>query len=60
MEKELANYSAGRPILSKDHRVVQAIAMKAKTDGKGAGFKYPEAADKTWPQFWDFLKSVQP
>ena len=58
MERELMNYSQGKEISSKDHRVVQAIAMKGRVDRKEVHFKYPNAVNKTWPQFWEFLASV--
>jgi len=57
MEEQLKNYENNDLITSKDHRVVQAIAMKAKVDGKIINYKYPEAVNKTWPQFWEFLKN---
>ena len=43
---------------SKDHRVVQAIAMLAKLKWKSIKFKYPQVVSKSWPQFWDFLKKL--
>ncbi len=39
---------------SKDHRVIQAIAMRYDL-GKNA-FAHPESVEKSWPQFWDFLE----
>ena len=47
MEQELQ----GNRILSKDHRVVQATTM-----AKDIPAKYPNAVNKTWPQFWKFLE----
>ncbi|MEK6889632.1 MAG: hypothetical protein AABX35_00430 [Nanoarchaeota archaeon] len=38
---------------SRDHRVVQAIAMLKKGKVK---FKHPEAVKKSWPEFWKFLE----
>lgn len=58
MEKELANYDKGKAVLSKDHRVVQAIAMKSVAENKKATFKYPESVNKTWPLFWKFLADL--
>ncbi len=43
---------------SKDHRVVQAIAMWAMFNHKTVRFKYPKSVNKSWPQFWKFLKVV--
>ena len=56
MEKALDEYKDKKAIASKDHRVVQAIAMKGKTEGRDAKFKFPAAVNKTWPQFWSFLE----
>ena len=58
MERELDNAKNGRGIESKDHRVVQAIAMWAKLNNKVVNIKYPESVNKSWPQFWDFMKSI--
>ena len=45
-------------IKSKDHRVVQAVAMLAKATGENIEVKYPEAVNKSWPQFWEFLNNA--
>jgi len=61
----LAGHESNRPIemeealqqekvTSKDHRVVQAVAM-LKRDVE---FKYPESVNKSWPQFWRFWKDA--
>lgn len=42
---------------SKDHRVVQAIAMFSKIKGKKIKFLYPECVSKSWSQFWKFLEA---
>jgi len=42
---------------SKDHRVVQAIAMFSKIKGRKIKFLYPECVSKSWPQFWKFLEA---
>ena len=55
MEKELKNLHEGKTIESKDHRVIQAVAMLAKFKGIKADFKYMESVKKSWPEFWDFL-----
>lgn len=44
-------------ITSKDHRVVQAMAMLAKVKNMPIKINYPEAVNKSWPQFWGFLNS---
>ncbi len=38
---------------SKDHRVVQAVAMRKKGE---VMIQYPDCVKKSWPQFWRFLK----
>lgn len=58
MEKTLLEYEKGNEISSKDHRVVQAITMKAKVDGQRIKVKYPDSVNKTWPQFWDFIENA--
>ncbi len=44
-----------KDITSRDHRVVQAIAMWGKINNKKVNILYPDAVNKSWPQFWDFL-----
>lgn len=39
-------------VISKDHRVVQAMAMLR---GNKINIKYPDSVNKSWPQFWRFL-----
>jgi hypothetical protein len=40
-------------VTSKDHRVVQAVAMLRKNK---KCIKYPDCVKKTWPQFWKFME----
>lgn len=47
----------GRKVISKDHRVVQAVAMWGKINDKKVDIAYPDAVNKSWPQFWEFLNS---
>jgi hypothetical protein len=72
MSEMLDSAKKGKAITSKDHRVVQAIAMWGKLNNKkinphtkglrprrfGVGVKilYPNSVKKSWPQFWNFLK----
>lgn len=65
MEKELKSFRNRDIIESKDHRVVQSIAMLQKTvmrelEQKSKGIpvnvKYPNSVNKSWPRFWDFLE----
>jgi hypothetical protein len=58
MEKAINQAKEGKMIDSKDHRVVQAIAMWGVVNKKKLKFIYPEAVNKTWPKFWDFLATV--
>jgi len=55
IEKSLKAAMEGKEINSKDHRVVQAIAMWSKVNKKEIKFNHPKSVDKSWPQFWDFL-----
>jgi hypothetical protein len=54
--KEMEIMMNKKIIDSKDHRVVQAISMKRKTKGEEITVKYPEVVNKSWPQFWKFIK----
>lgn len=49
----------GKEITSKDHRVVQAIAMWGKINNKKLKLAHPSAVNKSWTQFWDFLNSTK-
>jgi hypothetical protein len=46
----------GEKVTSKDHRVVQAIAMWGKVNKKEINITTPSAVNKSWPQFWNFLQ----
>jgi hypothetical protein len=59
MSEMLDSAKKRKAVTSKDHRVVQAIAMWGKINNKQAKILYPNAVKKSWPQFWDFLKFVQ-
>lgn len=58
MEKVMQLVEKEVEIDSKDHRVVQAIAMLAKLKGNSIKFKHPEVVSKSWPQFWNLLKKL--
>lgn len=58
MEKMLGAVSNNKPATSKDHRVVQAIAMYGVKNKRDARILYPDAVNKSWPQFWNFLKDA--
>ena len=59
MEKQIENLNHEREIDSKDHRVVQAIAMLSLLEGKETNFSHPECVSKSWPEFWEFLKEIK-
>lgn len=55
MEKMLNYAESGKNIESKDHRIIQAIAMRQKVNSRNVNIRYPESVNKSWPQFWRFL-----
>ena len=55
IETMLEKAKKGMAIDSKDHRVVQAIAMWAKVNDKKIQILYPDSVNKSWPRFWEFL-----
>lgn len=55
IQETLKEAEEGKDVNSKDHRVVQAIAMWGKINKRKVNILYPEAVNKSWPQFWDFL-----
>ena len=57
MQKTLNNAKFGKVIKSKDHRVIQAIAMWGKVNNKKVKILYPNSVNKSWPQFWYFIKN---
>jgi len=56
MEKELKAADERKNIETKDHRVMQAIAMLQKTRGIPVRTLNRSAVNKSWPQFWNFLE----
>ncbi|MFA6523976.1 MAG: hypothetical protein WC264_01015 [Candidatus Paceibacterota bacterium] len=46
-------------ITSKDHRVIQALAMWGVANNKKLIFENPNSVNKSWPQFWNFLILVK-
>jgi len=85
METTMHQYRNHGIITSKDHRVVQAIAMKTVADAhkQNCGIRlireqykievyneqqtirtvtilHPEAVNKTWVRFWNFLEDHAP
>lgn len=55
-QETLKNAKEGKEVKSKDHRIVQAIAMWGKVNKKNVNILYPESVNKSWPKFWEFLK----
>lgn len=55
MPKSHEQLESGETITSRDHRVVQALAMLAARRNIEVNFEHPEAVNKSWPQFWNFL-----
>jgi len=55
MEKAIQQADNNIPVDSKDHRVIQAIAMRQREKGKNTVIVNKNVVNKTWPQFWDFL-----
>jgi hypothetical protein len=46
-------------VSSTDHRVVQALALKAKKNNRlNINILYPECVNKSWPEFWKFHAST--
>jgi hypothetical protein len=60
MERVITLAEAGQPIDSPDHRVVQAMAMWGIVNKKELKFteEARRSVNKSWPLFWEFLKSV--
>jgi len=56
MEMVINQANTGKRIDSRDHRVIQAIAMWAKVKSIKIKIKYQNSVNKSWPQFWNFLK----
>lgn len=59
MEKAIQEAEDTSSISSKDHRVVQALAMWSIVNNKKLTFLHPASVNKSWPKFWDFFNQVQ-
>lgn len=46
-------------IVSNDHRVVQALVLKATLERKPFNCTNVDCVSKSWPRFWDFQNSIQ-
>jgi hypothetical protein len=58
METMLSAAQAGRPIDSRDHRIVQSVAMLSRVNKVPIRISFPDAVNKSWPQFWQFMDSA--
>lgn len=56
MEKYLSYFDKGIGNDSKDHRIIQAVAMLSKIRKKEIKFVHINSVNKSWPKFWDFLE----
>jgi hypothetical protein len=59
MEKVMIQAQTGEAIEAKDHRVIQAAVMWGLANHKDVKIAHLEAVNKTWPQFWEFIKTVK-
>ncbi len=57
MEENFNNVMEDRMVTSKDHRVVQALAMWAKVNNRNIKVEHPGCVFKSWPFFWSFLEN---
>ncbi len=59
MEKAIKEAEESNHVSSKDHRVIQALAMWGVVNNRKIVFLNPNGVNKSWPQFWDFLVLVK-
>ncbi len=59
MEKVMVSAKNGQEIISKDHRVIQAIVMWGLINKTPIQIVHPNAVSKSWPQFWKFIETAQ-
>lgn len=59
MENAIKQAKDNGNIISKDHRVVQALAMWGEVNNKKLIFKNPDSVNKSWPNFWVFMTLTQ-
>jgi hypothetical protein len=58
MERVISLVDKGKPIDSKDHRVVQSIVMREIFFRGDYKVIYQDAPNKTWPGFWNAINTV--
>ncbi len=56
MEDMLIKLNSNKEIDSRDHRVIQSLAMLAMFKEQKVAFTNPSCVSKSWPQFWKFLE----
>lgn len=56
MENAIREAKKNCTVSSKDHRVIQALAMWSTVNKKSLIFKNPTGVNKSWPNFWNFLE----
>lgn len=59
MENAIRESDETGHVNSKDHRVIQAIAMWGVVNNKNITFSNPNGVNKSWPQFWKFLSIIK-
>lgn len=55
MEVVIRQVENNEPVLSRDHRVVQAAGFYQRLHGHESTVMHPSCVSKSWPQFWEFL-----
>lgn len=58
MERGIKISDAAGIIYSRDHRVVQALLMRGKHKGGDYYVVFPKSVNKSWPQFYRFMKDA--
>lgn len=56
MDDMIKKMDSRKTVDSKDHRVIQALVMWALVNDKKFKITYPDSVNKSWPQFWKFIK----
>lgn len=59
MENAIRDVEETNIVDSKDHRVIQALAMWGSIYKKKLIFNNPDGVNKSWPKFWNFLEAVK-
>lgn len=59
MENAILEAEETHIVRSKDHRVIQALAMWGILHKKKLVFQAPDGVTKSWPKFWKFLEAME-